>query len=86
MLTPVQIRFARTLLRWSARDLAEHASLDISTIKRMEHWETMPGVRDETVQKAQAALEAAGIKFTECANDDLGVRFHEQGQNGKAPL
>ncbi len=84
MLTSVQIRVARTILRWSARELAEHASLDISTIKRMEHWETMPGVRDKTVQKAQAALEAAGIKFTKHANGDPGVRFDESGLNGKA--
>ncbi len=77
MLTSVQIRVARTLLRWSARELAEHASLDISTIKRMEQWETMPGVRDDTVLKAQAALEAAGIKFTKRARGDPGVRFQE---------
>ncbi len=86
VLTSVQIRVARTLLRWSARELAEHASLNISTIKRMEHWETIPGVRDETVQKAQAALEAAGIKFTKRENGDPGVRFHELGQNWEAPL
>ncbi len=86
MLTCVQIRVARTLLRWSARELAEHASLDMSTIKRMEHDETMPCIRDETVQKAQAAFEVAGIKFTERVNGDPGVRFHELGRNGKAPL
>ena len=85
MLTPVQLRVARALLRWSARELAEHASLNISTIKRMEHEELVPRPRDETVQKAQAALEAAGIKFTKRANGDPGVRFHELGQIGKAP-
>ena len=84
MLTPIQIRVARTLLRWSARELAEHASLDISTIKRMEHEAAVPRPRDWTVQKAQAALEAAGIKFTERVIGDTGVRFHEQGQIGKA--
>ena len=86
MLTPVQLRVARTILRWSARELAEYASLDISTIKRMEHEAAMPRPRDETVQKAQAALEAAGIEFTRRASGDPGVRFHELGQNGKAPL
>ena len=84
MLTPVQLRVARTILRWSARELAEHASLDISTIKRMENEEALPRPRDDTVKKAQAALEAAGIKFTKHANGDPGVRFDESGLNGKA--
>ncbi len=86
MLTPVQIRVARALLRWSARELAARSSVHLTTIQRMEYEEAVPRPRDENVQKAQAALEAAGIKFTKCVNGDPGVRFPEIGQNEKAPL
>ena len=88
-----QIRVARALLRWSARELAARSSVHLTTIQRMEHEEAVPRTRDKNVQKAQAALEAAGIKFTNCVNGDPGVRFAELGQNfpeigqkEKAPL
>ncbi len=93
MLTPVQIRVARALLRWSARELAARSSVHLTTIQRMEHEEAVPRPRDDNLQKAQAALEAAGIKFTKCVNGDPGVRFAELGPNfpeigqkEKAPL
>ncbi len=36
MLTADQIRAARAMLRWSARELAVHSSVHLTTIQRME--------------------------------------------------
>ncbi|MES9854748.1 MAG: hypothetical protein ABW170_23300 [Candidatus Thiodiazotropha sp. L084R] len=36
LLTGAQIRMARGLLRWSIQDLADHANIGISTVKKLE--------------------------------------------------
>ncbi len=65
MLNPVQIRVARALLLWSARELAARSSVHLTTIQRMEGQHGEPRGRIATLQKVQAVLEAAGVAFTE---------------------
>ncbi len=36
LLTGAQIRMARGLLRWSIKDLAEHANIGTTTVKKLE--------------------------------------------------
>lgn len=62
MTTPPQFRAARALLGWSQARLAEEIGVAVLTIKRMENPEL--GASQETVIKAQTALEAAGVEFT----------------------
>ncbi len=74
-MTPDQIRAARALLRWSARELAARSSVHLTTIQRMEG---RPGIlrgRIATLQKVQAALEAAGVAFTEPKPSGAGLRL-----------
>jgi transcriptional regulator with XRE-family HTH domain len=72
MATIEQIKAARALLRWSQEDLAAQAGLSVPTIRRFE----APGksrVSGEARLKMEAALEAAGIVFTN--GDEPGVRL-----------
>ena len=64
MITSEQIRMARALLRWEQRDLAHASRVSLPAIKRLE---TIPGelaAQRRTVEALRAALEAAGIEFT----------------------
>ncbi len=75
MLTADQIRAARALLRWSARELAARSSVHMTTIQRMEARHGVLRGRIATLQKVQAALEAAGVAFTEPKRGGAGVRL-----------
>jgi transcriptional regulator with XRE-family HTH domain len=68
-----QLRAARALLGWSQSDLAARAGLSRPTVKRAETENDLP-VSDEAKAKMQAALEAAGVEFTN--GDAPGVRLH----------
>ncbi len=58
-----QIRAARSLLRWSARELAEHAGLHISTVRRMESSNGAVSGNMSSVRRVEQTLETAGIEF-----------------------
>jgi DNA-binding XRE family transcriptional regulator len=69
-----QIKAARALLGWSQEDLAANSGVSVPTIKRLE----APGkfrVSDEARLKMEAALESAGIVFTN--GDEPGVRLRK---------
>ncbi len=74
-MTPDQIRAARAMLRWSARELAARSSVHLTTIQRMEARDGVLRGRIATLQKVQAALEAAGVAFTEPKRGGPGVRL-----------
>jgi transcriptional regulator with XRE-family HTH domain len=71
-----QLRAARALLGWSQSDLAAKAGLSRPTVKRAETEHDTP-VSDEAKAKMKAALEAAGVEFTN--GDAPGVRLHKRG-------
>lgn len=74
MLTIEQIRGARGMLGWSARELAENSGLGLATIQRMES--RGPGASSATnVEAVKAALEKAGIEFIPQNGGGVGVRF-----------
>ncbi len=83
MLTPDQIRAARALLRWSARELAARSSVHLTTIQRMEGQHGVLRGRIATLQKVQAALEAAGVEFTEPKRGGSGVRLQALGRGDR---
>ena len=73
MLTSDQIRAGRALVRWSARELAEKAGLSLPTIQRLEAAKGIPLTSVQTLLSVKAALERAGVEFT---NGDVpGVRL-----------
>ena len=63
MLTSDQIRAARGLLHWSARELAERAGVHITTVQRMERSNGPISGTARSVIKVQEALETVGVEF-----------------------
>ncbi len=75
MLTSDQIRAARALVRWSARELAEKANLSLPTIQRLEAAEGVPSTSVQTLMAVKGALEKEGVEFTN--GDAPGVRLRK---------
>jgi transcriptional regulator with XRE-family HTH domain len=69
MVSGAQIRAARALLGWTARDLARQAVVSISTVNLIEGAHGLPS--REQVAAVQAALQAQGIEFVD--GDTSGV-------------
>jgi hypothetical protein len=83
-LTSAQIRAARALLRWLARDLARESRLGVATIRRAELAEgetSMTAVNDMAVRHA---LETAGVEFIDENGGGPGVRLRKR-QRPKKP-
>ena len=66
-----QCRMARAALKLGVRELAEMAKVSPATVVRFEA--SGAGVLDRTVDAIRAALEAAGVEFTN--GDQPGVRL-----------
>ncbi len=77
MITAEQIRGARAMLRWSAKQLAEHTGLSWPTVQRMESAQGVPSGLSKNLEMVQRTLENAGIIFID--EDELGpgVRLRE---------
>jgi transcriptional regulator with XRE-family HTH domain len=75
-----QIKAARALLAWSQEDLAERSGVSVPTIKRLEASDGPIGGRTDTADKIAAALEAAGVEFTN--GGQPGVRIRKKFAQG----
>lgn len=83
-ITGRQIRAARVFLGWTAAQLAEAASVGISTVQSIENAAGEPtvkgdvqwriDVRAESLAKIVHALEAAGITFLKDDGRGVGLR------------
>jgi transcriptional regulator with XRE-family HTH domain len=76
LISSEQVRAARALIRWEQRDLAEASRVSLPSIKRLE---TTPGplaAQARTIEALRAALEAAGVEFTN--GDQPGVRLRKR--------
>lgn len=71
MLIGPQIRAARALLDWSAKDLADRAGLSMRTVIRAERTSGVPRMRTDTLDAIQLTLEQAGVIFVD-ANQHAG--------------
>jgi len=78
MITGDQIRAARGLLRWSAKDLAVSAGISLPTVQRMEAVSGLPSSLGATLISVKAALEAAGVEFIPENGGGAGVRFRDR--------
>jgi len=74
MITPKQIKAARSLLGWTQKDLAKACHLSQVGINRLERQISDP--RSSTLQKIQTAFEQEGIFFI---NDEVfeGVKLRK---------
>jgi transcriptional regulator with XRE-family HTH domain len=77
MATIEQIKAARMLLGWLQEDLAARAGVSLPTVKRLES-QSKVRVSDEAQLKMVAALETAGIEFTN--GKKPGVRLNKRAK------
>lgn len=73
MITIRQVKAARALLGWSQDDLAKASGISKPTIARLETGDGELGGYAETREKILAALDNAGVEFTN--GDAPGVRL-----------
>ena len=64
MITSGQIKAARALVGWTARDLAAKAEIGFSTMIRLESADGVPSGNIKTIDAVKKALEDAGVEFT----------------------
>jgi transcriptional regulator with XRE-family HTH domain len=63
MITGAQIRAARSLIRWTADDLAERSKLGVATVRRAESTDGEPSLTVANAAAVQRALEDGGVEF-----------------------
>jgi ribosome-binding protein aMBF1 (putative translation factor) len=76
MLSPEQCRAARAWLGWSQDDLAQRASIGLSTLKDFENGKRVP--MRNNLDALRRALEAAGVKATFKADQPLGIEVDDR--------
>jgi transcriptional regulator with XRE-family HTH domain len=81
MLNSDQIRAARALVRWSARELAEHSGVSLNTVQRMEAAEGVPAASGKNLAAVQKCLEAAGVIFIAENGEGPGVRLRKEAKS-----
>jgi len=80
-LTSAQIRAARSLIRWSAEDLAGRASLSVATIRRAELTDDETSMTAANDLAVRQALEAAGVEFIDENGGGPGVRLRRSAKH-----
>ncbi|GAC1046237.1 hypothetical protein thsrh120_62440 [Rhizobium sp. No.120] len=78
-ITGAQLRAARAMIRWSAKDLAQAAGIGVATVSRAEIEDGVPSVTSANLKAMQLALETAGIEFIAENGGGVGVRFKKPG-------
>lgn len=74
-ITGAQIRAARAVLRWSAKDLAANASIGVATISRAESEDGVPSTTAANLKAIRRAFEDHGIKFSSDVSGRVGLNF-----------
>ena len=75
MITSCQIRAARALINWSARELAVKSGVGVATVRRMELAEGIPSSNAQNLELVKRALELLGVEFIGTPEDRPGVRL-----------
>jgi transcriptional regulator with XRE-family HTH domain len=79
-LVSAQIRAARSLIRWTAEDLASASALSVATIRRAELKEVATTLTAANDLAIRHALEAAGVAFIDENGGGPGVRLRKWQQ------
>ncbi|CAN7645147.1 helix-turn-helix domain-containing protein [Pararhizobium sp. LjRoot238] len=77
-ITGAQIRAARALIRWSAKDLAKAAGIGVATVSRAEVEDGGTSLTNSNLRALREVLEAAGIEFIPENGGGAGVRFKKR--------
>jgi len=81
MITSCQIRAARALINWSARELADKSGVGVATVRRMELAEGIPSSNAQNLELVKRALELLGVEFIGTPEDRPGVRLSSPAKN-----
>ena len=79
-LTSAQIRAARSLIRWTADELATACALSVATVRRAELKESETALTTANDLALRRALEAAGVEFIDENGGGPGVRLRKRHQ------
>ena len=74
----LQIRAGRSLLNWSANDLARECALGLATIRRAELAEGETSLTAANDLAIRRTLEAAGVEFIDENGGGPGVRLRKK--------
>jgi hypothetical protein len=74
-LTSAQIRAARALIRWTAKDLARESAVGVTTIRRAELADDETSMTVANDLAVRRALESAGVEFIDGNGSGPGVRL-----------
>jgi transcriptional regulator with XRE-family HTH domain len=77
-LTGGQIRAARSLIRWTADDLAAASALSVATVRRAELTEVETSLTTANDLAIRRALETAGVEFIDENGGGPGVRLKKR--------
>jgi len=77
-LTSAQIRAARSLIRWTADELATACALSVATVRRAELKESETALTTANDLAIRRALEAAGVEFIDENGGGPGVRLRKR--------
>ena len=75
MITSGQIRAARSLIKWTGKELAESSGVAFSTLMRLESGEGVPAAQAKTLDAIEKAFEKVGIEFIGSPDEGAGVRW-----------
>jgi transcriptional regulator with XRE-family HTH domain len=76
-LTSAQLRAARSLIRWSAEDLARETALSVATIRRAELSDSETSMTAANDLAVRRVLELAGVEFIDENGGGPGVRLRK---------
>ena len=79
-LTSAQIRAGRSLIRWTADELAGASALSVATVRRAELRESETALTTANDLAIRRALEAAGVEFIDENGGGPGVRLRKRHQ------
>ena len=82
-LTSAQIRAARSLIRWTADELAAASALSVATIRRAELKESETALTAANDLAIRRALETAGVEFIDENGGGPGVRLKKRPRSKK---
>jgi transcriptional regulator with XRE-family HTH domain len=77
-LISAQIKAARSLIRWTAEDLAAASALSVATIRRAELKEIETSLTAANDLAIRRAFEAAGVEFIDENGGGPGVRLQKR--------
>lgn len=76
MISVMQIKAARSMLNWSAKELANRSGIGVASIRRYEMQNDIPSANAKNLHQLINIFNKAGIEFTGDPLKNPGVTLH----------